>query len=53
MNYTEKDIQKLNKELKDKSPIEIVKWALNSARKPIVTTNFRPYEAAISACLYQ
>ncbi len=47
MNYTQEEINSLNIELKDKTPIEIVKWALNSASKPVVTTNFRPYEAAI------
>ncbi|ETN96768.1 phosphoadenosine phosphosulfate reductase domain-containing protein [Zhouia amylolytica] len=41
------DIQKINLELRDKSPSEIVAWAINFALKPVVTTNFRPYEAAI------
>ena len=50
--YTEAEIAALNKELKEKTPIEIVKWALNSASNPVVTTNFRPYEAAIlHACI--
>lgn len=37
-----------NKELREKSPLEIVRWAV--ARAPgraVVSTNFRPYEAAI------
>ena len=33
--------------LKDKSPIEIITWALSVAKNPVVTTNFRPYEVAI------
>lgn len=37
----------INKELKEKSPKEIVQWALYAAKRPVVTTNFRPYEAAI------
>lgn len=39
--------QALNEKLQAKSPIEIVKWALSEASNPIVTTNFRPYEAVI------
>ena len=41
------DLEKINKELATKTPIEIVQWAINVAKTPIVTTNFRPYEAAI------
>lgn len=40
-------LEKINAELKNASPEEIVKWALSVAKKPIITTNFRPYEAAI------
>ncbi|MFC5047141.1 phosphoadenosine phosphosulfate reductase family protein [Aquimarina hainanensis] len=47
MKFTEKEIEELNKELKDKTPQEVVSWALSKAKKPVVTTNFRPYEAAI------
>jgi len=41
------NLNKINKELRDKSPEEIVEWALKLAKNPIVTTNFRPYEVAI------
>jgi len=41
------DINRVNQELKDKSPQDIVRWAINIANNPLVTTNFRPYEAAI------
>jgi phosphoadenosine phosphosulfate reductase len=41
------DITKVNQELKNKSPLEIVEWAIGFAKTPIVTTNFRPYEAVI------
>ena len=41
------NIEEVNKELAGKSPEEIVKWALSVAQKPVITTNFRPYEGAI------
>lgn len=41
------DLQNINKALHGKSPEEIVTWAIQQAKKPIVTTNFRPYESAI------
>ncbi|RAJ14546.1 phosphoadenosine phosphosulfate reductase domain-containing protein [Olleya aquimaris] len=41
------DIEKINKELSNKTPQQIINWALSVASKPVVTTNFRPYEAAI------
>jgi phosphoadenosine phosphosulfate reductase len=37
----------INKKLKDKSPEEIISWAISFAKNPLVTTNFRPYEVAI------
>ncbi|MDA8596516.1 phosphoadenosine phosphosulfate reductase family protein [Flavobacteriaceae bacterium] len=41
------NIESINNNLKDKSPEERIKWALSHAKRPIITTNFRPYEAAI------
>lgn len=41
------DLTERNKALKDKSPEEIIKWAVEYGQKPVVTTNFRPYEAVI------
>lgn len=41
------DIDQANKDLQGKSPEEIVAWALEKAKNPIITTNFRPYESAI------
>jgi phosphoadenosine phosphosulfate reductase len=41
------NLKQINKELKDKSPAEIITWALSSANSPVITTNFRPYEVAI------
>lgn len=43
----ELNLIEINKQLKSKSPSEIVTWALEFSEKPVVTTNFRPYEAAI------
>ncbi|WP_299387408.1 phosphoadenosine phosphosulfate reductase family protein [uncultured Lacinutrix sp.] len=41
------DLDKINKELEGKTPQEVVEWAISIAKSPVVTTNFRPYEAAI------
>ncbi|WP_456421770.1 phosphoadenosine phosphosulfate reductase domain-containing protein [Lutibacter sp.] len=46
------NIEKINKDLREKSPEEIITWALTIAENPVVTTNFRPYEVAILyACI--
>jgi len=47
MAFTDKEIITLNTEFKTAAPSEIVAWALNNAKKAVVTTNFRPYEVAI------
>ena len=48
------NIEEQNQILKDKSPQERIAWALDIAKKAVVTTNFRPYEAAIlHACSVQ
>ena len=41
------DINKINSELRTKSPLDIVQWAISIADNPLITTNFRPYEVAI------
>jgi len=41
------NLEQINKDLKDRSPLEIIEWALSIAQRPIITTNFRPYEAAL------
>ena len=41
------NLEDINKDLQGKSPSEIVAWAFSVAQKPVVTTNFRPYESAI------
>jgi phosphoadenosine phosphosulfate reductase len=47
MNNKEEILEKYNTEFKDKSPFEIITWVLSFANNPLVTTNFRPYEASI------
>jgi len=45
---TAAEISKANSVLRNKSPLEIVKWAIAQAKgRAIVSTNFRPYEAVI------
>lgn len=44
---TEANLAEYNAQLNGKSPRQIVEWALSIAKNPIITTNFRPYEAAI------
>jgi len=45
---TPDEILKANEELRSKSPLEIVRWAVAHAKgHAIVSTNFRPYEAVI------
>lgn len=47
MNTIEITIEQINCKFKNASPQEIIQWALSVAEKPLVTTNFRPYESAI------
>ncbi len=39
--------KELSESLNGKTPTEVVEWALARAKTPVVTTNFRPYEASI------
>ncbi|MBY4675459.1 phosphoadenosine phosphosulfate reductase domain-containing protein [Marinobacterium arenosum] len=41
------DLAAANEQLKDKTPQEIIAWAIEQSDNPLVTTNFRPYEAVI------
>lgn len=41
------NIEELNKGLEKLAPREIVEWAFDLQQRTILTTNFRPYEAAI------
>ena len=45
---TPEQIAQANAELRSKSPLEIVKWAIAQANgRAIVSTNFRPFEAVV------
>jgi len=45
---TADQIARANGELRNQSPLEIVKWAIAQAKgRALVSTNFRPYEAVI------
>jgi len=41
------DLTAANAQLDGKSPQEIIRWAIENSENPLVTTNFRPYEAVI------
>lgn len=47
MAFTEQQILNLNQQFKGIPPEEIISWAVQYAQRPLVTTNFRPYEVAI------
>jgi phosphoadenosine phosphosulfate reductase len=48
IDMTPADLTRWNTELRDKSPLEIVRWAIaQSGGRALVSTNFRPYEAAV------
>lgn len=51
MNQSELEI--LNREFKNKGPVEIVKWAIENTQRPIVTTNFGPFSASILHAIQQ
>ena len=44
---SEDQLPKWNAQLKGIPPQEIIAWAIQHGTKPVVTTNFRPYEVAI------
>ncbi len=47
MGFSQESIKRLNAQFKGIPPEEIISWAVKHADKPVVTTNFRPYEVAI------
>jgi phosphoadenosine phosphosulfate reductase len=47
MAFTNAQINDLNIQFKGIPPGEIISWAIEKALKPLVTTNFRPYEVAL------
>lgn len=47
MKPSQLNLEEINRKLHGATPEDIVQWALSFAQRPIVSTNFRPYEAAI------
>lgn len=48
MSTSPESLAKINADLRYKTPLEIVRWAIaQSQGRAVVSTNFRPYEAAI------
>ena len=47
MPFSQEQIAHLNQQLKGIPPEEIISWAVERARRPVLTTDFRPYEVAI------
>ena len=48
MSFSTDQISALNAELRTKSPLDIVRWAITqSGGRAIVSTNFRPFEAVV------
>ena len=47
MTLTSQQIEKLNAQFKGIPPEEIISWAIQFGNRPLITTNFRPYEVAI------
>jgi len=48
LSISTEQLATLNRELRDKSPLEIIRWAIEQVSgRAIVSTNFRPYEAAL------
>ena len=45
--FSEKDLSSINKHLKGIIPSELIPWIIYNCSNPVVTTNFRPYEAAL------
>ena len=45
--FTERQIQELNKSFEEAAPSTIIQKAFELNSEAVVTTNFRPYEAAI------
>ena len=44
---TAEHLPAVNASLAEASPEDVIRWALQQAERPVLTTNFRPYEVAI------
>ena len=47
MKFSHQQIESLCEHFRDREPQEVIAWSLDLGKKPVLTTNFRPYEAAI------
>jgi phosphoadenosine phosphosulfate reductase len=48
VSFSPEQIARANADLRNKAPLDIVRWAINQAGgRAIVSTNFRPYEAVL------
>lgn len=47
MTISTKELNQLNQSFREGTPEEIISWALDRAIRPVLTTNFRPYEVAL------
>ena len=47
MNISLKELEDLNARCRDLTPEGIIRYATDLAKRPVLTTNFRPYEVAI------
>jgi phosphoadenosine phosphosulfate reductase len=47
------DLDRVNAQLREASPVEIVKWALSLDKQTVLTTNFGPFEAVLLHMVYQ
>lgn len=45
--FTDTELKELNEKFRETTPEEIIKWVVSKAENPVITTNFRPYEATI------
>lgn len=45
--YSAKELKTLSSQLRGIDPSEVIRWVLMNSERPVITTNFRPYEAAI------
>ncbi|MEM9143196.1 MAG: phosphoadenosine phosphosulfate reductase family protein [Bacteroidota bacterium] len=53
MAFSQEQITKWNARFKESTPEEVVSWAVQNGKNPVVTTNFRPYEVAILQAVTQ
>ena len=47
MKISTTELNQLNQKFREGTPGEIISWALDYGKRPVLTTNFRPYEVAL------